>query len=217
MNCLVVAATTLEIAPFLEFLRSLEYPGRSGQNTDILITGVGLSATTYSLTKQIAIKVPDLIIQVGLAGCFDKKIPLGTVMAVKQEAIADQGTEDRGRFKDIFDLNLTHPNRHPYSRGWLVNNSDILKKVKLKKVRGISVNEISTSSKKINLYKKKLNPVVESMEGAALHYVSLMEQVPFIQLRGISNYVGERNKKFWNLEKSIANVNLELVRLLEII
>jgi futalosine hydrolase len=53
------------------------------------------------------------------------------------------------------------------------------------------------------------------MEGAALHYVCLMEKIPFLQIRSISNYIGERNKKNWNMKESIINLNKELIRLLE--
>ena len=52
------------------------------------------------------------------------------------------------------------------------------------------------------------------MEGAALHYVGLMEKIPFIQLRAVSNYTGERNKKKWKMKEAIVNLNNELIRLL---
>jgi len=42
-----------------------------------------------------------------------------------------------------------------------------------------------------------------------------MEAVPFIQLRSMSNYIGERNKKNWNMQSSISNLNRELINLIE--
>jgi len=84
----------------------------------------------------------------------------------------------------------------------------------LKKATGISVNEITTDKKKVNLYRKSFNPVVESMEGAALHYVSLMEKIPFIQIRSISNYIAERNKCNWNMKEAVENLNKELISIL---
>ena len=60
-------------------------------------------------------------------------------------------------------------------------------------------------------------PVTESMEGAALHYVCLMENIPFVQIRSISNYIGERNKKKWNMMDSINNLNIELIKLLKML
>jgi futalosine hydrolase len=213
MNCLLVAATPIEITPFLEKYRSgKELPARL--NIDILITGIGLTATTYALTKQIAIKRPSIIIQAGVGGCFDSSVPLGTVLAIKQEAIADQSVIELEKLKTMFDLKLVPQNQFPFSKGWLVNKSEILKKTKLKKVSGVSVNEITTSRQKVKFYVEAFHPVVESMEGAALHYVALLEKIPFVQLRSVSNYIAERNKKNWNMKESIINLNHELISLL---
>ena len=66
----------------------------------------------------------------------------------------------------------------------------------------------------IKFYRDVFDPVTESMEGAALHYVCLMTNVPFIQLRSISNYIGERNKKKWDMMESINNLNNSLVRII---
>lgn len=90
----------------------------------------------------------------------------------------------------------------------------MLKKTRLKKVKGISVNEITTSKQKVRFYQETFQPVVESMEGAALHYVCLMEKIPFIQLRAVSNYIAERNKQNWNMKESIGNLNQALIKLL---
>jgi len=212
-NCLIVAATPLEITPFLNYYRT---PGNLSKKVvaDVLVTGIGLTATTYSLTKQLTIKKPDLIIQAGVGGCFDTKIPLGTVVIVKQEAIADQSVVELNKLKTLFDLKLVPQDQYPFSKGWLINRNEIAKKVRLKKVKGISVNEITTSKQKMKFYKDSFNPVIESMEGAALHYVSLMEKIPFIQLRSASNYIAERNKKNWNMKESIINLNEELIKLL---
>ena len=78
----------------------------------------------------------------------------------------------------------------------------------------LPVNEISTSKQMIKFYRDTFNPVTESMEGAALHYVCLMEKIPFLQIRSISNYIGERNKKKWNMQESINNLNENLKRII---
>lgn len=214
MICLLVAATAFEIAPFLEYHRKVALD-KTNAEIDILITGIGLAATTYSLSKQIQIRRPGMIIQAGIGGCFDNNISLGSVVGIKQEVIGDQAVIEHGELKTMFDLGLVPKNHFPFSNGWLPNKSDILKKIKLKKVKGITTNEITTSRQKIRLYRDKFNPSVESLEGAALHYVCLMEKIPFLQIRSISNYIGERNKKKWRLEESIANLNKELIALLQ--
>jgi len=190
MICLLVAATALEISPFLECYRSERNQLPDDLHLDILITGIGLTATTYSITKQIQIRRPDIIIQAGIGGCFNQDLVLGSVVAIKQEAIGDQAVIEKG---------------------------DVLKRIKLRKVKGITINEITTSKKKIKLYQDIFDPVIESLEGAALHYICLMEKIQFLQIRSASNYIGERNKKNWNMKDSIGNLNKEIIRLLKTI
>lgn len=210
-NTLVVAATAKEISPFIEQARTGDF-----RNVDILISGIGLTASTYHLIKQLALKKYELVIQAGVAGCFDPRIRLGQVVAIKQDAIADQSVVELEKLKTLFDLNLVPQDQYPYKKGWLINpNKQILKRSKLKIVNGISVNQISTSKQMIKFYRDVFNPVTESMEGAALHYVCLMENIPFLQIRSISNYIGERNKKKWNMMDSVVNLNNELTRIIK--
>ena len=211
MNILLIAATAKEIEPFFEYYRNT----KRTQNIDILITGIGLTAVTYHLLKQINLKRPEFVIQAGVAGCFDEKISLGEVVVIKKEAIADQSVIEQNKLKTLFDLELLPHDQFPFTKGWLVNNHEILEKTKLKKVKAISVNEITTSDERVAFYKDVFRPVTESLEGAALHYTCLMEKIPFIQLRSISNYITERNKKNWNMKESIVNLNKELIELVE--
>lgn len=213
MNCLLISATATEIAPFLSEYQSGNHLTED-LTVDILIAGIGVMATTYSLSRQLKLKRPDLIIQAGIAGCFDSTLSLGAVFAVKKDTIADLGVMEDNQFKTIFDLKLAVAGMHPYSNSWLINNTEPFKKVKLKKVSGITVNEITTNKKKIQIYAEKYSPVIESMEGAAVHYVSIMEKIPFIQLRAVSNYIGERRKDRWNTKEAILNLNKELNYLL---
>ena len=209
-NILVVAATAKEINPFIELARTGDF-----NNADILISGIGLTASTYHLAKQLALKKYDLVVQAGVAGCFDLRTPLGAVVAVKQDTIADQSVVELERLKTLFDLNLVPQDQYPYKKGWLINpNNDVLKKTKLKIVKGISVNQISTSEQMIKFYRDMFDPVTESMEGAALHYVCLMQNIPFVQIRSISNYIGERNRKKWDMMDSIANLNDVLIKII---
>jgi futalosine hydrolase len=215
MNCLLVAATAFEIAPFLQHYRNSDIPFYVDIQVDVLVAGVGLMPTTYNLQKQFQVRKPDMVIQAGIGGSFEENIPLGTVLAVKKDTIADAGVIEKKQFHSVFDMGFAKGSQFPYKNGWLVNPGiHLLKKNSLKKVTAISVNQVSSSKQTIGLFREKYGPVIESMEGAALHYVCLMEGVPFLQLRGVSNYVGERNKKNWKIKESVSNLNNELIRLL---
>lgn len=216
MHCLLVAATAAEIAPFTDHLAQTEKLVHIDFDVDILITGVGAVSATYALTRYLQHKRPELIIQAGVAGCFDPNIKQGTVFAVHKEAFADLGVQEKNGFLSIFEMGLASANEAPFKKSMLVNqNKTLLKRSRLKKVTAITVNEISSSKKRIKEYQEIYQPMLESMEGAALHYVCLQENIPFMQLRSVSNTVGERNKKEWNLPLAIDKLNKVLVRLLE--
>jgi len=211
---LIVAATAVEIQPFLAALRS--DPGKF-KNWEILITGPGLTATTYHLSKYISIRKPSRIIMAGIAGSFDPSLLPGQVLIVKADRIADEGVLEKNKWHSLIDLGFQQKNKFPFKNGWLKNEDPFLRSSSLKKCRAISVNQISAQPSTIKRLVENYDPAIESMEGAALHYVCLMEQIPFIQLRAISNRVGIRDKKKWNFKDSITNLNKELMDILSVI
>ena len=155
-----------------------------------------------------------MVIQAGVAGSFDRTIETGTVLAVKQDYLADEGVWEISKFKTVFDLDLRNKNDKPFIKGRLENpHKELLKIAGLRVVNAITVNQVSTSENVISEYLERYDCSLESMEGAALHYVCLMENIPFIQLRSISNFIGERNKQNWKMEQAIVNLNLKLEQL----
>lgn len=212
MNILIVAATEPEIAATRQYLAEKMYQRRK-RNVDILITGVGLVNTTYTLSKYLSGNKPDLAIQSGIAGSFHPFYPPGTVAVVTEEVFGDLGVKEGNEFKDIFDLSLAQSS-FPFSEKLLVNpHKPLCNKAKLRSVRGVSVNEITTDAKRVQQLIEKYSVIVESMEGAAFHYVCLQENIPFVQLRGISNFVGERDKSKWLMKEAIENLNRETIAL----
>jgi futalosine hydrolase len=209
MQLLLCASTEFEIKPIIDFIKQ-----ENISNINILITGVGMVATTYSLTKTISNKRPDFILQAGVGGCLNKKLPLTKIVLVENENIGDLGVEENGVFKTLFDLNLLEKNSFPWRNGKLANNMEDLRSTELTIVDGVTVNEISTNKERIAYYKNQLNASVESMEGAALHYIALQEKIPFLQMRSLSNFVGERDKSKWVMGAAIAGLNIELKRIL---
>lgn len=216
MRVIISAATTGEWMPCFLDINTL-YTNKSKRlKLQFHQNGVGLLASTFSFTKIIYDERPDLIIQAGIAGTFDTSIVLGKVVTINEETIADMGVHEDGRWKDIFDLKLEKSNYPPFEKRKLPNpwlaEYNLLK---LTEVSGITVNEISTGAERIQQLIKKYNPVTESMEGAALHYACRQMNIPFLQVRAISNYVGERNKENWRIKESLENLNQTLLKYID--
>jgi futalosine hydrolase len=206
MEVLLCAATRFEIDPTIQYLAS-----QNIKNIDILVTGVGLIAATYHITKAVYQKRPQLILQAGIAGALDNNLKLGSVVIIESETVGDLGVMEQGSFRSLFDMEFVQENDRPWTNARLLNASGILDEILLPKVKGVSINEITTLPSRIEHYKDTLGVSVESMEGAALHYVGLMENIPFLQVRSLSNFVGERDKSKWHIKEAIENLNKELI------
>lgn len=210
MNITIAAATRFEIRE--ELLLTAKH------NVQFLYTGVGILSSAVSLTQHVFQQKPELIIQAGIAGAFYKERRLGEVVVVIKECVGDMGVKENESWNDLFDFGFLQPNKMPYENRFLPN-ADIeeynVRKLELS--RGVTVNQITTDKEMINTLKTLYFGDVESMEGASLHYVCRLHKVPFIQVRGLSNYVGERDKKNWKIIEAIENVNEEVKKMLELL
>jgi futalosine hydrolase len=203
MQILVVAATEMEIAPFL-----MKHPA-----ADHLITGIGSAISIYHIGKRLHQIDYDLVIQAGIAGSFSEKLALGEVVFAVRDTFADLGIREKGIFSNIFAAGLTAPGDFPFINGWLINNYAGTLPTALKEVTAITVNTVSDDHAYLNQLKEQYDAEIESMEGAALHYVCLQENIPFLQIRSISNYIGERDKSKWKLKEAISHLNDELLNI----
>lgn len=202
MKLLVVAATEAEVSIYKE---------QAPAGAELLITGVGMTATTYALTKHLQTNTYDLVLQAGVGGSFDTSVPLGNLLYVSSERYGDLGAEDHSNYIDIFDMGLLSGNAHPHSNNMLVNPLlPELALIDLPKATGLTVNSVSGSEPTI-ARRRQHGCTVESMEGAAFHYVCLMEGVTFAQVRSISNYVTPRDKSQWKMKDAIINLNNWLI------
>jgi futalosine hydrolase len=214
MHILLVAATKFEIQPTLELLEKKNY-GLNNHTIELLVTGVGQVNATYLLALNLINKKTDLAIQAGIAGTFTDRIQLGQTILIKQDSFGDIGIEEKQHFSTLFDAGFAGKDDFPFTNGWLLNDSfDFLKASSLETVKAITVNKISDSLFQKKQLQQYFSPDIESMEGAAFHFVCLQRKIPFIQIRSISNSVGERDKTKWVIKDAVSNLNSELVKLI---
>jgi len=206
MKILLLAATELEIETFKA---KMAVKATDNSRIQYLISGVGSVQTTYALTRQLRESIPDFIIGAGIGGCFSREIPLGSVFQVRSEVFADLGVQESRGWTDLFDLGLSDKNAPPFTDGRLQNPNPPMN-ISAVNASGCTVNQVTTDPGRIETIQKLYAPLVESMEGAALHYVCINEGIPFIQLRAVSNLVGERDKQRWKMQKAIENLGIAI-------
>ena len=191
MKPLIVAATKFEILETIPYLEDKQIP--------YLITGVGMTATAFALGKALALNNYSSIINVGIAGAFDKSIPLGTVLDIKSDSFYELGAEDNDLFISLDELGFGKNTYH-------ANNE--IKDCHLSSYKAITVNRVHGNINSIEKVKKFTTDIaIESMEGAAVFYACEMHNIKCSQIRAVSNYVEKRDKSTWKIELAIKNLN----------
>ena len=215
---LLVAATFREVK-FLEKLKLVPAENSqhyfhfqlSGTCIHLLITGVGMIATTFQLTKHLAKNNYDIVFNIGIAGAFEKTISLGEVVEVNFDCFAELGAVDDDKFISVFELGLIDKNDFPFKNCILKNDLQLNLLNLYKKARGITVNKVNGNENeikklKIMLAQNNYHPDVESMEGAAFFYTCFQYKTPCVQLRSISNYIEKRDKSSWKIKEALENL-----------
>ncbi|QJD96808.1 futalosine hydrolase [Mucilaginibacter robiniae] len=218
MKILVVAATRPEIEPLMSGSkeRGAETPSIDGNGqktnqaisdsfsttTDFLITGVGMVATAFALGRQLASHSYDLAINLGIAGSFDRDIALGEVVEITHDNFAELGAEDDENFLTLDSMGF---GQTAYTTTTRLN--DYYREPTVRQVFAITVNTVHGNEQSIAKMQQRINPQLESMEGAAFFYACAQAGVPALQIRAVSNYVEKRNREAWKIGLAVKNLN----------
>jgi len=170
-------------------------------NSEILISGVGMVNTTFFLTKELCENQYDLVINMGVAGSFTDEIKVGDVVEVVEDHFSEIGFENGDKFEQFSDFEIE-------------TNYSVEGKTNLQQVKGITVNTVHGNEESIAKIVGRLNPDVESMEGAAVFKVCQEFNIPCMQIRAISNKVEKRNKVNWNMPLAIQNLNTKVAQII---
>jgi futalosine hydrolase len=200
MKILLVVATRAEIALLAEHFSLPEKDFMVTPAFDVLITGVGMTATAFALGQHLS-KNYGLVLNLGIAGCFDKNVPLGSLFNITADSFYELGAEDKNDFLTIESLG--------FGKSKYTANNNLLHDAvsALPKVTGITVNRVHGNAQSIGRVLNTAQPTTESMEGAAVLYCCEKTDLPCLQVRSISNYVEPRNKDNWKIGLAIKNLN----------
>jgi len=182
------------------------------QKYEILITGVGMVATAFVLGRHLANNEYDLVINLGIAGSFDRNIELGEVVEIKEDILAELGAEDDIEFLPIDKMGFGTGIFYPGTSLAELNPD----RFNQKQVKAITVNTVHGNEASIKRIGERLNPQLESMEGAAFFYACKQFGVPGLQIRAVSNYVEKRNRDNWKIGLAVKNLNNFAVNFLKL-
>ena len=199
----------------------------------LVISGCDKVNAAHALTCVLQTVSPEplLVVQVGIAGAFqgrdsrptddaDASPPdLGDVVLATQEAYSDTGSSSREGWLSAEDIGL------PIARSAggetygvfpldvrMVESARAAITAILDPEGGTRVHAgpcitsslVTGTREQADALVSRWGALAESMEGAAAAHVSALHETPFLEVRGISNLVGDRDRAGWQVEKAAA-------------
>jgi futalosine hydrolase len=218
MKILIVAATWLEVKMLTDEFELVEetthifkkYQLRNIQ-IDVLITGIGVTFTTFHLTNTLLANNYNLVINAGIAGSLTRELEIGEVVNVISEEFGDLGIENENEFLTLFDAGFLESGEFPFDNGVLRSVGLNGGFADLKKVRGLTTSKSHGRISSISEIKTKFSAQVESMEGAAVFFVCNWLGIDCCQIRAISNYVEPRDNASWNIPLALQKLSETLL------
>lgn len=202
---LITAATDLELSELKDICCDIDFAN----------TGIGIAKTVFNTTKLLTKNRYDLVINTGICGSYNQNFNLGEVVEVIKDSFTDQIVEDGTTDLLWKDAGLADNINHPYNI-----DAELLPNLKtssfnIRKVVGVTSDTIHASDTSIKRIERLFSPDIETMEGAAVFFVCNSMEINVIQIRGISNHVGIRDKAKWRVKEAIKNYSFAIKQILE--
>jgi len=205
MRILITAAEEEELITFRQAYNSLSKNQQFPLEIIWMLTGIGTTSASYRITKMLNTDARnfDLAVNIGIAGSFSPDFPIGTVARIEKEYFGDLGFETFSGFQTLFEYNILDQNTHPFKNGALFApelDPAIEEAMSgYNRATSVTVQTVSGLPERTAWLSQSYQPHIESMEGAAFFYVCALEKIPFIELRSVSNIVGERDRSKWDI------------------
>lgn len=189
-----------------------------------LVTGVGPVQSAVTLTKYLA--TCDIAfegaINFGVGGAFiDTGLGLLDICLAHKEIFGDLGVCRENEIGFFESGNMAVQTEFDLKNSLLDQAETILQKQQIHYRCGnfVTVSCVSGTAKRGNYLRDKHQALCENMEGAALASVCQSFEIPYLELRCISNFVEDRDLTRWKLpqacSKSADTVGMLLRVLLE--
>ncbi|MGZ3496052.1 MAG: futalosine hydrolase [Vulcanimicrobiaceae bacterium] len=175
-------------------------------HVEMLVTGVGVVEASAAVSRALAQGPYDLVINAGIAGAFAGAADVGDGVVVSDE---------------LFELDIETGARIALPDGARIVNSahsdltlvDRLVELGFPRVGGVTVSRVTATD--ATARRLAMHGVgVESMEGFAVLRAAEIAGVPAVEVRGISNIVGDRERSCWDFAAGVAGLERVLNALL---
>jgi futalosine hydrolase len=192
-----------------------------GREVSSLVTGPGPVNMAGALGAVFSRHVPEVLIVTGCGGGFEGfALSVGDIALATEEILGQLGVEDGAA------PGLPHP------LGFLENRIELdqalarhvhhallkergEKKTRIFKGPFLTVATVTSRAETAFLYRAGYGTLVENMEGFAAAALCGYYKVPMVELRAISNMVGNTDRDSWELDRAFENAQKGVLIIIE--
>ena len=170
-----------------------------------MVSGIGAVNAALSAHEAVTRHAPDLLVSVGIAGAYPGSgLAPGDLVVASELVYANLGARDGDAFLDLetlgFPLLLGRFNRLPAWEG----ARELASSLSAAFGPVLTVETVTGKrSDALDLERRHPGALAEAMEGAGVAHAGLRLGVPTLELRGISNMVGPRDRNSWKIGEAV--------------
>jgi futalosine hydrolase len=193
----------------------------------IVVTGIGKVNAACAATLLLERFRPACLINTGCGGAFPGSgLSLGDLAIASSETFADEGVETPAGWRglELIGIPVLEAggarlfNSIPMPQHLALDALSCAREAGRNAEAGpfLTVSTCSGTKRQGEELLLRFPGICENMEGAALAQVALIYGVPLLEVRGISNFVEDRNLARWDLKRAVGEVQRFLSSFLEL-
>ena len=200
----------------------------AGREVLLVQGGIGAVNTAHALTCVLQVHQPALVLQAGVGGAYPAAgLGIGDLALATEENYGDLGVRTPAGWQSaeligipVLRQEASYFNRFPLDPEHVARAEQILTTWEggassLRSGPFVPVQECSGLASLGEERAARFSGLCENMEGAAAAHLCRLYQVPFIEVRGISNLVEDRRREGWDLPIASRRAQEAALKLIE--
>lgn len=206
MRLLAVVATEQERAALLRSLTAEPvqvgpYRAARTPGADVLVSGIGPAAAAACTATALALGTYDAALSLGICGCFRGAADPGDLVVATELVVADLGADSPEGFLSTAALGWADevaPVRPALLEAVVTRLGDV--------VTGpvVTVSTVTGTRARADVLAERHGAVAEAMEGWGVLEAARAHGVDVLEVRAVSNLVGDRDTSAWDIPTAFA-------------
>ncbi len=195
-----------------------------------IISGIGKTNASRGTAILIEQFSPRVIVHLGVGGAYSSShLRTGDIAIAEKEIYGDEGVLLKDGFHSTETIGIPFLvkgrkkffNEFPLDKTLLrtavrtAHGIHHASRMTVKSGPFLTLSTCTGTLKRAKELERTFRAICENMEGAAVAHVCVSCGIPMVEIRGISNMVGERNKKKWDVNLAAENCQRLVMGLLK--